>query len=195
MSNAAPSAGEPTPSEGEFLADTRPDEERDKQLWNKAFDEGRASVHAECQRSLAAARAEIDKALAAFAVERQSYFHRVEKEIVQLSLSIARKIMRREAQVDPLVLAGVVRVALERIGSDSSVRMRVHPAEIEPWRSCFHQDAGTTPVPELVGDPQLERFRCVLETAQGSSEIGLETQLNEIEQGFAELLAQRPGAR
>ena len=195
MPNAAPGAAEQILPEGRFVADARSDEERDKQLWKKAFEEGRASVQAEHQKSLAAARAGIGKAVAAFAAERQSYFDRVEKEVVQLSLSIARKITRREAQMDPLVLAGVVRVALEKIGAESGVRMRVHPAEIEHWRSYFHLNAEKGPVPELVGDPQLEPFHCLLETSQGSCEIGIEAQLKEIEQGFADLLAQRPGAR
>ena len=49
--------------------------------------------------------------------------------------------------------------------------------------------------PELVGDPDLEPSRCILETELGATEIGLETQLKEIEQGFLDLLAQRPGPR
>ncbi len=36
--------------------------------------------------------------------------------------------------------------------------------------------------------------RCMLETEFGSTEIGLETHLKEIEQGFFDLLAQRPGS-
>ena len=47
---------------------------------------------------------------------------------MQLALAIARKILHREAQVDPLLLAGMVRVALEKIESHTKVSVRVHPA-------------------------------------------------------------------
>jgi flagellar assembly protein FliH len=46
--------------------------------------------------------------------------------------------------------------------------------------------------PELVGNPGLKRGECALETEVGSTQICLETQLKEIEQGFFDLLDQRP---
>ena len=48
-----------------------------------------------------------------FQRERDHYYQRVEAEVVQLALSIARKVLHRESQVDPLS-AGLVsiRVAL-----------------------------------------------------------------------------------
>lgn len=190
---AADGAAQPAP-ETRFVMDAEADAEREQQLLKKGVDEGRAAARAEYERNLAGARAEIGRAVADFAAERRSYFHRVEREVVQLALSIARKILRREAQIDPLLLTGVLRVALEKIGDGSTIRMRVNPAEIERWREYFGANAEKSPVPELVGDAQLEPFRCVLETDVGTTELGLEMQLKEIEQGFLDLLAQRPGA-
>ena len=66
---------------------------------------------------------------------------------------------------------------------------------IKVWREYFAQAREHFPVPELIGDPELEPSRCILETEIGTTEIGLDTQLKEIEQGFLDLLAQRPGAR
>jgi flagellar assembly protein FliH len=47
-------------------------------------------------------------------------------------------------------------------------------------------------LPELLGDPTLGPGNCVLETELGSTDLTLESQLKEIEQGFFDLLAQRP---
>ena len=47
-------------------------------------------------------------------------------------------------------------------------------------------------VPELSGDATLEPNRCQLETELGVTDLSLETQLKEIEQGLFDLLAQRP---
>jgi flagellar assembly protein FliH len=43
-----------------------------------------------------------------------------------------------------------------------------------------------------MGDATLGPGRCMLETELGSTDLTLETQLKEIEQGFFDLLAQRP---
>ena len=112
---------------------------------------------------------------------------------MRLSLAIVRKILHRESQVDPLLLTGVLRVAMEKVASTTTTRLRANPADIKVWREYFAQDHEKYPAPELIGDPELEPSRCILETDLGTTEIGLETQLKEIEKGFLDLLAQRPG--
>jgi len=73
--------------------------------------------------------------------------------------------------------------------------MRVHPGDIHSWNECFSQMDGTQRVPELVGDAALQHGECAIETEIGSTVISLDTQLKEIEQGFFDLLEQRPRAR
>ena len=48
-------------------------------------------------------------------LERQNYYRRIEGEVVELALAIARKILHREVQIDPHALAGIVRVTLEKL--------------------------------------------------------------------------------
>lgn len=174
--------------------EARAREEREKQIRARGFEEGISQARAEHEKALAASRAQIAKALADFAAERESYFHRVEQEVVQLTLAIARKILRREAQVDPLLLTGVLRVALEKLNAGTNSRLRANPSDVHIWREYFMQAREKFPTPELIGDPELEPFRCILETDLGTTEIGLDTQLKEIEQGFLDLLSQRPGS-
>ena len=64
-----------------------------------------------------------------FTRDRASYFQKVEGEVVQLALGIARKILHREAQLDPLLLAGIVRVALEKIDGATGVDVAHSSAE------------------------------------------------------------------
>jgi flagellar biosynthesis/type III secretory pathway protein FliH len=44
-----------------------------------------------------------------------------------------------------------------------------------------------------MGDAQLDSSQCRVETAVGSTNLSLEDQLGEIEQGFFDLLAEKPG--
>jgi flagellar biosynthesis/type III secretory pathway protein FliH len=46
----------------------------------------------------------------------------------------------------------------------------------------------------VVEDPAMQADRCVLQTALGTTEVGVEVQLKEIEQGLFDLLAKRPTA-
>jgi flagellar assembly protein FliH len=170
-------------------------EQKEQQARARGFEEGRTAARAEFEKNAAALRQQIGTALRDFAVERDTYFHRVEEQVVRLSLAIVRKILHRESQVDPLLLTGVLRVAMEKVASSTTTRLRANPADIKVWREYFSQDREKYPAPELVGDPELEPSRCILETDLGTTEIGLETQLKEIEQGFLDLLAQRPGQR
>lgn len=168
--------------------------QKEQQALNKGLEAGRAEARAAYDQQAAKLREEVSKALRDFSAERDVYFQRVEEQVVRLTLAIARKILHREAQVDPLLLAGVLRVALEKIGSNKNTRLRAHPSDIRGWREHFAHAHEDFPAPELIGDPEIQAGRCVLETELGTTEIGLETQLKEIEQGFLDLLAQRPGA-
>jgi len=168
---------------------------RERQSWAGGVEAGKAEVRAEFEQRATKLHEEVSRALRDFATERDSYFHRVEQEVVRLTMAIARKILNREAQVDPLLLTGVLRVALEKVGANTNVRLRANPADIKIWREYFAQSGENFPQPELVGDPELDPSRCILETDLGTTEISLETQLKEIEHGFLDLLAQRPGAR
>ena len=165
---------------------------REEQARALGFREGEAQACARLEREITAEREAIAKAVHDFAREREGYFCRVEAEVVNLAVAIARKILHREAQVDPLLLAGVVRVALEKISAGAGARLRVHPDHVYAWHDFFANQRDHWPVPELLGDSTLGMGQCVLETAAGNTELTLEAQLAEIERGFFDLLAQRP---
>lgn len=159
--------------------------------------EAAAATETRLRAEWEAREAELQKQLACtltgFAVERASYFRRVEAEVVQLALAIARKVLEREAEADPTLLGALVRIALDRMGAGPAVRLRVIPAEIATWHSRVESESDPRFRFELVGDPTLVHGDCVVETDLGSANFGFEAQLKEIEQGFFDLLAQRPG--
>jgi len=156
--------------------------------------EGETQARSRFEREITAERQVLAKAVQDFARDRENYFSHVEAEVVKLAIGIARKILHREVQVDPLLLAGVVRVALDKIAAGTSVRLRVHPDHVYAWHDFFSNQQEHRVVPELLGDASLGMGQCVLETALGTTELTLEAQLAEIERGFFDLLAQRPVA-
>jgi len=165
---------------------------REARARKEGRDEGLAHGLAEFEKKMAGEKQSLVQTVREFTRERETYFQRVEAEVVGLAVAIARKILHREAQVDPVLLAGVVRVGLDNVATGTHVRLRVHPGQIHAWQEFFSQQPDLRSLPELMGDPTLGQGHCMLETELGSTDLTLETQLKEIEQGFFDLLAQRP---
>lgn len=166
---------------------------REAQAFARGRQAGQQDLRQAFEQQLAKEKSNIAAAIAQFARDRATYFERVEPEVVQLAMSIARKILHREAQVDPMLLAGVVRVALEQIEGATRVQLRVHPQKAPDWRQFLAAQLEPSKFPAIVEDPSQPLDQCTVETAMGSTSIGLEIQMKEIEQGFADLLAARPG--
>jgi flagellar assembly protein FliH len=148
-------------------------------------------IRADYQSKAEREAAKIQEALESFQAERKGYFSRVESDVVHLALAIAAKILHREAQVDPLLVAALVRVAVDKLHDGSSVSVRVSPASAEKWRSCVATPLNGSSI-RLIEDVHLEPEDCILETDLGSANFSIDAQLKEIERGFFDLLAQRP---
>ncbi|HTW57931.1 MAG TPA: FliH/SctL family protein [Terriglobales bacterium] len=167
---------------------------REAQARAQGRQEGQTEARKHFEEQLAQQRAGLAEALTQFTRDRAAYFQKVEGEVVQLALSIARKILHREALLDPLLLAGIVRVALEKIDGATGVALRIHPQNAAEWRRYLSTHLQPADLPEIVEDPSQPLDRCTLETSMGTAVVGLDVQLKEIEQGLMDLLAARPGA-
>jgi len=165
---------------------------RERKAKEQGFQEAESRLRFEYEKKLTEERAALLGALKDFDSERKTYFQQVEAEVISLALAIARKILHREAQIDPLLLVGLVRVALEKVATSSKVRLRVTPHSLGQWREALAAQVGLQPQPEVVGDASLCGAQCVLETEVGTTDLSVETQLGEIEKGFLDLLAVRP---
>jgi len=173
-------------------------EERLRQRENAAFERGRREteqqLRAETDAASARSREQVSQAISEFARERTAYYLRVEREVVELALGIARKILHREVQLDPDTLAGIVRVALEKLDARTTVELHVPPQEATDWRRYFACQPEGVLLPNVQEDLALAAGECRIETSLGTTDVGIEAQLKEIETGLLDLLAQRPGA-
>ncbi|MGA7156998.1 MAG: FliH/SctL family protein [Acidobacteriaceae bacterium] len=149
-------------------------------------------LRGEYERKLACECTSIAAATSAFSAQRDQYFARAETEIVQLALAIAAKILHREAQVDPMLVATLVRMAVEKMREGSSVTVRVGRGQASRWKKYFSEENQDVKV-EVVEDAALTDHDCIVETELGVANFGLDTQLKEVEQGFFDLMALRPG--
>ncbi len=157
--------------------------------------EGLLQAQKTFELELAGERAKIEEAIRNFRSQAAQYYARAEVELVQLALAIAAKILHREAQVDPTLVAALVRITLEKLQHGTNVSVCVRPEEVAEWNKYFelHKD-GQSRV-QVKADPALQPRDCILETELGVTDVGLSSQLKEIEKGFFDLLAQRPDTK
>jgi flagellar assembly protein FliH len=153
--------------------------------------EGEAHAHAEFALQIDEMRHSLSDTIGQFARERHEYYVRVERELVQLALSITRKILHRESSIDPLLLAGMVRVLLERMEQSSKISLRVNPSQASEFRAFFARHLPEKQ-PDVIEDAELASGICVIQTELGKTEVGPEVQLKEIEQGLLDLQAAKP---
>jgi flagellar assembly protein FliH len=124
-------------------------------------------------------------ALAAkFSEERDRYLAAVEREVVKLALAVAARILRREAQMDPLLLTGAVRVALGHLAASSEVELRVPAAELELWKEAIRHLPHLAMKPVVIAGEGMRLGDCTIASKVGTVDLGVRSQLAEIERGF-----------
>lgn len=118
------------------------------------------------------------------AEDRERYLHAIEHEVVTLALAIAARILRREAQMDPLLLTGAVRVALGQLSNTTEVKLRVPAAELDLWREAIAHVPNLTVKPTVLAGEGMRLGDCLVETTVGTVDLGIRAQMAEIERGF-----------
>ncbi len=193
------SSDEPSPN-GAVRAGSRVDganlEERLAEETRRSFESGRErgreeGRHAEREALAPAAATEADRRrrqtselVENFARERDRYLHAIEQEVVRLALAVAARILRREAQMDPLLLTGAVRVALGQLAATSEIRLRVPAKEADLWKETMALMPNLTVKPLVVADEGMLLGDCAIESKVGTVDLGIRAQLGEIERGF-----------
>lgn len=155
--------------------------ERGRQEGRQAEREAQAKYHAEAEERRKRQTAEL---IENFAGQRDRYLHDVEQEVVSLALAVAARILRRESQMDPLLLTGAVRVALGQLAATTKVRMLVPEAEMEFWTEAMATLPNLAMRPTVVASKEMHTGDCLIETEMGSVDLGIRAQLGEIERGF-----------
>ena len=121
---------------------------------------------------------------------RADYRRESEQELVKLSTAIARKVLRRELTVDPTSLQGVIKAALEGLNASEIYRIRLASPDAASLERHL-QAMGLPQSIEVCADPALERGAVLFETVRGLVDASIQTQLGEIERGFADLASAR----
>jgi len=162
-------------------------EQRLQAAHRQGFEEGEAAAR---QRSAALVEA-MQKTLARSIEEvtgsRLRYRREAERDVVALALAVARRILHRELTVAPEALLGVVKAALDKMEAREVQQVRVSRQDAPLLRQFFEQMGAPQRI-EVIADASLAPGGVKLESSRGLLDASVDTQLSEIERGFADLL-------
>lgn len=167
------------------------------------FEEGREAGYAEGERKAEAAgnktakKAEkeqrqrlriLDDLIQAQARPLEQLDEEVQDQMLSLVLTLARQVIRRELQIQPGEILGVIREAVAMLPlTEREVTVRVHPDDHRFLHDLLGEESGERAW-SLVDDPALSRGGCVVQAQRARVDASLETRL-------AQLASQLLGAR
>jgi flagellar assembly protein FliH len=186
----AAGAGDTAAGDSQRIAEMeRQSERRAREAQAAGYREGQAAGRGQAAAELQPVLEKLARGMQEIAGLRPQVMREATAELVGLSVGIARRILHRELSVDPAALEGLVSGALQKLAGQEICRIRIHP-ELEPGvrRALAGEGRGGL---TLMADPTLERGAILVETARGSLDASLETQLAEIARGLADRLPEK----
>ena len=151
----------------------------EREAFGKGFDQGeQAGAEAAGQRGEAMLH-RLTQTLDELTTVRADMIRQTERQMVQLALAIARRIVQREVSLDPDLLLAMARVALERLGDSARVTVRLHPEDYAAANADRVVELTSSNV-TIVQDARLSRGGCRVESDMGLLDIGIAAQLQEV---------------
>ena len=110
-----------------------------------------------------------------------------EEDLVRLSVALARRILHRELTIDPEALAGLVKAAFDRLDQREIHQLRTDSDSVTIVRKLV-EGLDLDRAVKVIADPSLRPGSLLLETTRGQLDASIETQLNEIQRGFIDIV-------
>lgn len=164
-------APEPASADGTEL------EAAEREAFARGFAQGEAAAAAAAGERTAALLGELAAALQDVVSKRHEMARRTERQLVELALALARRIVNREVSVDRDLLLAMARVAIDRLGDGARVTVRLHPDDYEA--TVRGRRAQNWPNVSVVADPQVAPGGCRVESDLGVLDAGTDAQLQE----------------
>jgi flagellar assembly protein FliH len=149
----------------------------------RGYEAGLAKAQAESRQQLDALGArvqQLDSILQLLGQPLQQLDAEVEKQLLQLTLTIGKQLARRELRIDPAQIIGVIRESLGQLPAAArDVRIHLHPEDAATVRERLVEPT-VARAWTIVEDPTLTRGGCVVRTETSQIDARLETRVSAV---------------
>lgn len=151
------------------------------------FEQGHAAGRNSLAEELDSLRLKLARTVEELTGMRARYRRQGEQDMVALALAVARRILHRELTVAPEALLGLVKAALDKMEAREVHQVRVARSDAQMVRQYFEQ-MGPPQRVEVIADAILPAGSVLIESKRGTLDASVDTQLAEIERGFADIV-------
>ena len=147
------------------------------------LEEGRAAGMAAAEAAIGESVARLAALLGNVHENHQAFYRAAERQVVDLALQIAQKVVEREVENMPDLAVNIIRAALEEMDARTATRVRVNPYDEEllrrRWREVVPPGVPADRI-ELLADERVAPGGGVIESAHGQVDAQLETKLAQL---------------
>lgn len=169
----------------------------EREAYEKGFEQGRKDGLALEKRQMEDMGKQFSALLGEIRDLKPRLYCETEKELLQLSVLIARKIIRTEVKINPDVIGKTIRAAMQYVADKSHIRIQIHPEDMEEVRRILPELSALSGGGrfQVVEDNAVQRGGCTLETGFGRINATLDDQLTMLEREIEEEFSCTPGGR
>jgi flagellar assembly protein FliH len=153
------------------------------QGYNVGYEQGRAAAVADVEQATGDALHRLCLLVANVQENHAAFFRSAERQVVDLALQIAQKVVEREVENMPDLAVNVIRSALEEMDARTATRIRVSPDDAEVlrrrWSQVVPPGVGSERI-ELVADERVQPGGGVIETTHGEVDAQLDSKLAQL---------------
>lgn len=167
----------------------------ESEAYAQGFDQGRKDGEELGRRQYEATVQRLEQLISALKSQGQELSRKYEAQMVRLALAVARRLVHREVETDPSIVAACMQTAMRHVVEGSHIRLRLHPQDADLLAERDADDlasSGRHPL-EVVPDAQISRGGCLIETKFGLVDATRETQWRTVEESIEQILFQRTG--
>jgi flagellar biosynthesis/type III secretory pathway protein FliH len=158
-----------------------------------SFEAGRQHGDRQARTELAPVVERLNASLAEVIDMRHQIRMRAEKDVVELSLLIAKRVLHRELTVDSSALTALARVIFERLTRAESYLVVVHPQFAQAVSAALR--GSQTGQVRIEPDPDCAPGTLIVRTEDGLIDASIDAQLHEISRGLTDHLAPPENSR
>lgn len=179
----APAPASPPPMVAPPLRDLpAPPDDRletvEREAYARGLADGERAATAAAAERVEAVTAQLGVAIQELAAVRGVLMRRSERDLVRLAVSMAERILRREIDMDRELLVVMARVAIDRLGEQAAATIHLNPVDLDAIQARRSPELGTSV--ELVADAAVPRGGCVVKSAFGTIDTGIDSQVREL---------------
>lgn len=131
---------------------------------------------------------QVKDTIADFLKAKQEVFEYIAPDILEISVDIARKIVKHEIEQDPEIVLSTITDVLKTISKDEpKISIKVNPAQLSLTKNAIPEIlslAGVETKVHVIADDTIETGGCILLTSNGVVDATIPTQLEIIKEAF-----------